>query len=804
MAGISFILIVVVLVLLYSVHRKLTAIEQRMRMFDDRLSTNFELFYKELIKLKGSIKTDSTIEKPKEIPNQEIHEPKIEQKPIVHPIEEIIEHVAPPISTEKEQIKTIVQSIREKKVEVTTVKVNTPPSFMEKNPDLEKFIGENLLPKIGIAIFVIGMGFLVKLGIDNNIITEGMRIAIGVLCGAALISLAHYLRTMFSAFSSILIGGALAVLYYTMALAFHDYNILPQAVAFVIMVVITAFGVLLSIAYDRKELAVLAMLGGFGTPFFISTGEGNFVVLLTYILILDIGMLALVYFKKWDIINYITFVFTYILFAGVYSEKYLDNQDATRYTFLLYLTIFYFLFFLMALVYNIKNKHSFKMKEIGLILSNSAIYFGFGLGLLDGYKDGLYNGLFTSFIALFNFGFAITLYQRKEIDKNILYLLIGLVLTFVSLTAPIQLKGNYITLFWSLEAILLLWLSQKSGIKIMKLASSIINVLMLISLIMDWQQNYFESGEKYVVLSVIFNKVFLTSVVVTISLLSSFLLLKNEKEEAFFYELPTLKYKNILSIAFIAVLFLGMMLELNYQLLRAEFIASMRFIVLGIYYFTFLVGLAIFNHFKKDKQLKEFIFLISIPILFSYLSFYMFHIFKARNLITSNTQISPNGFYTHYILLALFVILIVHFYSHIHKYFTFKSNIGEFSLWVLAVAGVYIISIEISHISVLYLSKSIDNIPQINNKVIKTTLPIVWGISALILMLVGMRFKLKTLRIASLGLFLITILKLFLWDLKNNNTGKIVSFILLGVILLVVSFLYQKLKFIFQDDEHKK
>jgi uncharacterized membrane protein len=80
----------------------------------------------------------------------------------------------------------------------------------------------------------------------------------------------------------------------------------------------------------------------------------------------------------------------------------------------------------------------------------------------------------------------------------------------------------------------------------------------------------------------------------------------------------------------------------------------------------------------------------------------------------------------------------------------------------------------------------------------------VWALSALVLMILGMKFRLKTLRVASLVLFSITIVKLFFYDLAGNSTGKILSFILLGVILLLISFLYQKLKFIIQDDKDEK
>lgn len=42
------------------------------------------------------------------------------------------------------------------------------PSFFESHPDLEKFIGENLINKIGIAILVLAIGFFVKYAIDND------------------------------------------------------------------------------------------------------------------------------------------------------------------------------------------------------------------------------------------------------------------------------------------------------------------------------------------------------------------------------------------------------------------------------------------------------------------------------------------------------------------------------------------------------------------------------------------------------------------------------------------------------------
>ena len=73
--------------------------------------------------------------------------------------------------------------------------------------------------------------------------------------------------------------------------------------------------------------------------------------------------------------------------------------------------------------------------------------------------------------------------------------------------------------------------------------------------------------------------------------------------------------------------------------------------------------------------------------------------------------------------------------------------------------------------------------------------PILWGLTSFTLIALGLKKKLKHLRIISLSLFLVTLLKLFLVDIKGiSEGGKIAAFISLGVLLLVVSFMYQRLK----------
>jgi cellulose synthase/poly-beta-1,6-N-acetylglucosamine synthase-like glycosyltransferase len=91
------------------------------------------------------------------------------------------------------------------------------------------------------------------------------------------------------------------------------------------MVVITIFSAFVSVSYDRKELAVLSLIGGFAVPFMVSTGEGNYKVLFTYIAILNIGMLIIAYFKKWSLVTLLAFIFSCVLFSFWFGEKVIDG-----------------------------------------------------------------------------------------------------------------------------------------------------------------------------------------------------------------------------------------------------------------------------------------------------------------------------------------------------------------------------------------------------------------------------------------------------------------------------------------------
>ncbi len=254
------------------------------------------------------------------------------------------------------------------------------PGFFERNPDLEKFIGENLVSKIGIAILVLAIAYFVKFAIDNNWIGAVGRVGIGIVCGAILTGAAHKLQKSYKAFSSVLIGGGLAIFYFTITLAYQQFHLFNQTAAFVIMVVITAFAVSLALLYDRQEVAIIALVGGFASPFMASNGNGDYKTLFIYLIILNCALLIIAFKKGWRLLNLLAFVFTIILYDSwlFYSLDYNTPSSTYRGGFV-FASIFYLLFFVINILNNIKENKKFIASDFGILLANTALYFGTGL-----------------------------------------------------------------------------------------------------------------------------------------------------------------------------------------------------------------------------------------------------------------------------------------------------------------------------------------------------------------------------------------------------------------------------------------
>lgn len=819
---ITLLLIVILLLVIFN-----SGLRSRVRELNERIA-HIENYLKQISKgTPPAVKEPAAIIKTETTATVKTVEtpPPVKQTPPVEP--PVVENpVFPPVTPDKPVVlhETIKEPIKVNIPVAEPVKPAQPlvpkegwyERFRKNNPDLEKFIGENLASKIGIAILVLGIAYFVKFAIDKNWINEVARTGIGILSGAIVMGFAHKLHKTYKAFSSVLVAGAISIFYFTIGIAFHQYHLFSQPVAFAIMLIITVFSVFLSVIYDRVELAALSITGGFAVPFMLSTGQGNYKVLFVYILILDLGMLVLAYLRKWNLINILAYVFTVVLYVLWVEGKVIGAENAPYRGALFFGALFYLVFIIMNIINNVKEKRPFGAIELSILISNTFIFYGVGMQLLKAYHPE-WQGIFSVALAGFNFICAFLLYKRFKADTRLVYLMIGLTLTFITLAAPVQLKGNYITLFWAAEAVVLLWLAQRSGIAVFRFASVLISGLTLISLFMDWSQLY--SAGYDLKLPVIINKACTSGLATVISLFSLAYLAGKEKESVRYLGMvyTPLTYKKVVVPAAIGVLYLTGLFETMYQFnYYLDYFAS-QVIVFGAYHLVFFALLTFISHFRKTNETNGVLLIINSINLFVFvLLFSLLPIEDLKyNVFTMNALYgipgSQIGFVAHYLSLIASVYLGIWLFKQIKASGKAKVHTVYISLVAVGLLVVssgelllHVLKFSVNGLTSIGESVSVaeENVSSVSRHVVKIGFPILWGLLAFVYLFTGMKKRFKPLRVAALILLGVTLLKLFLFDINTTSqAGKIIAFICLGVLLLIISFMYQKIKALIKDDE---
>lgn len=743
-----------------------------------------------------------------------VKEPEVKKEPVIIPKAEV--PVVPEIPMMEEVVKepAVKEPVYQDAIAPPAIPMVEPvapfyapiknevPVAPKKKTDFERFIGENLINKIGIAILVIGVGLFVKFAIDKDWINEWGRVGIGLLAGALLLGLGHFMRKSYHAFSSVLVGGGLAVFYFSIAIAFREYHLFSQTVAFIIMVVVTALAVFLALRYNRLELAVISLVGGFATPFMVSNDSGNYIVLFSYLMILNVGMLVLAYFKKWNLINLLSFIFTVLIYGGWLISLFVSEKAIPYGGAMLFASMFFVVFFLMNIVNNLREKEKFRAAEITIIVADTFLYFAAGIIILEEISDGRFQGLFTACLAVFNLAFTIIFYLNNRIDKSLIQLLIGQTLVFISMIAPIQFDGNFITLFWAAEAVLLLWFSGKSGIRLIRIGSFAMVLFMAGSMIMCWVDYYLNTNSE---LPLILNRAFITGFACVASLGLSVWQVRREKGDDFLPFFPKAVYLGVMVPLFIVFLYIWLLAELLYQVGNFVDYEKTQYIIIDSFNLLFIVGLLVWARIKKSEPLFIGISILALVAVVAFMGFFNFQSIYIRNAyLVGNVGIGQ--FLWHYVEVASIITILALILLEIKKgQKSLRSVIGSLFLWFFTAVGVFVASTELIHLWVFMSYEPAFAIAEYVKQAQKLGLPILWGVYSFTLLFIGLK-SFRMLRIISLSLFFITLLKLAIFDLRGiSEAGRIAAFISLGVILLVMSFMYQKVKkLLFDADSVEK
>lgn len=686
--------------------------------------------------------------------------------------------------------------------------------------NLEKFIGENLINKIGIAITVIGVAIGAKYAIDHELISPLTRIILGYIFGLGLLGFAFKLKKKYESFSAVLLSGGMAVLYFITFLAYSLYGLYPQAIAFILMAIFTAFTVLAAISYNNQIIAHIGLVGAYAVPFLLSDGSGKVAILFTYMSIINIGILVIAFKKYWESLHYSSFGLTWLIFLMWFITKYEPNEHFGLA--LCFVTIFFAIFYVTLLAYKIRQKETLKPETVIMLLANSFIFFGVGYSALSDNSIGQHLvGLFTLCNAVIHFIVSVVLYRLKIAEKSLFYFASGLVLVFITIAIPVQLDGNWVTLLWAGEAVLLFWIGRSKNVAIYEKLSYPIMVLAFISIVHDWifgYSGYYMESSSARILPV-FNINFASSLLFA----SAFgFIYKISKDESY---APAIEQSNILTKIFsifipatlLISLYFAFRLEIsNYwnqlyadsylvinaknqlstQYLWNNDMLNFEYIWISCYTLLFASVLAFINMQKIKSRVLG---LVNIGLfLIALVTFLTVGLYALSELRESYLEQTLSQYYTRgafnigirYVSLAFVALTLVACYRMIRQEFI-KINLKTPFDLVLHASIVWIASSEL--INWLDIAGSTQSY--------KLGLSILWGVYALFLIVLGIWKKNKPLRIGAIVLFGVTLIKLFFYDISHLETiAKTVVLVSLGILLLIISFLYNKYKHIISDD----
>ena len=695
------------------------------------------------------------------------------------------------------------------------------PSFTESaaKSNLEKFIGENLISKIGIVILVIGVAIGAKYAIDNNLISPLTRIIIGYAFGFALLALAVRLKSKYHNFSAVLLSGGMAIMYFITYAAFSYYDLISQPTAFVLMLIFTAFTVATAVIYDRVVIAHIGLVGAYTIPFLLSDNSGRVAFLFTYTAIINAGILAISVRKYWKSLFYSSFIITWLIFGGWYLARY--NAAEHFNLAIAFSTVFFLIFYLTFLSYKTFFREEISPENIALALSNSFIYYGFGFAAIDSLAGGKeYLGLFTLANAGLHFVVAFLLSRLELVQRSVLYLPAAMVLVFITIAVPVEFEGNRITLLWTAEAAILFALARIRQIQLYEYFSYPLMALSWISLLNDWMENaqryFYHDAAQYPVL----NGDFLTTILFVAAFVFIYWLDGKEKYAPLISEdLRKITRFAVASVILIA-LYNAFRAEIgnyfHYQTVHTTLrnaaqnsiivntdLESFNVIWQTNYTMVFLSLLALVNIKKFRSAVLGFINLgLTAPVLLFFLTVILYLLGDLREsylLQTGDDNFSRGIFHIliRYISLAFVGVLIYSIYKYfqqefIQKYFAEEhlnyafDFIFYFSLWIIVSAEL------INWMDIFGYQNSY-----------KLGLSILWGVYSLCLIISGIAQNKKHLRVGAIVLFALTLVKLFFYDIADLDTiSKTVIFISLGILLLIISFLYNKYKnLIFETDK---
>lgn len=647
------------------------------------------------------------------------------------------------------------------------IELETPQSEVEndnsnKFVSLEEKIGSNWFAVLGILALILGVGFFIKYSFEMNWINHLTRIIFGLLMGAGLIFGGEWVsqQQKYKNWGQTLVGGGLATIYFSIFAAYHFVPYreaigINQITDIFLLMAVVIGSVLVSLKKDSKIIASEAFFLGYMTT--LLANKFDFLSLM-YGLLLTLGLVTVVAYKKWEVIGLGGMLASYFIFLP-WS---LQNNSFALASLIL---IIYFLSFVFqfSVNQNDEDKESFNM--FGFCL-NAFFFFSLFYSQFKNYLEDNFsfevlrdsavslisNSQLNQVLAIVPLGLAVfflVLYSFFKLyySRRYLDLLNYLSLFFITIAISIYFSSGVTTIFWLLEFILLLSgfiktknILFKNSALILGFVTGLKLLLMDLITLKSWEASDFQDPRRFMIL--IFGLITFY--------LASYLLNKNK-------ELFTSSEDNLsklFSIVGFVLVLLFIFLEIDpINLILTPFSLLIAFIILLLMFYQKKSG----DYFIESN----FVFILLLG-----------------NLISHSDISAQNINYLFFILMTVFLAGISYYLGYLVKNKFFQSRFET-----RGVANLYNYS---GAILLLFL---------ISNQFSGALISLFWGLLALVVLAFGFALSDKDLRLQSFAVLGLVVFKVFIIDVSELEiVYRIFSYFILGLILLLVSFVYNRNK----------
>ncbi len=325
---------------------------------------------------------------------------------------------------------------------------------------MEFAVASQWLLRIGVLLGLVLVGYFLTYSIKNGWLGPQARVALSTVTGLILLIVGtRILGKKYHVMGQGLMGAGLATLYFSVFAAANMYDLLPAAPAFALMAAITILAGGIAVRFDSMLVAVLGIIGGYGTPLMLSTGVVDFVGLYGYMLVLGIGVLGICYWKNWPLVNYLSFFATYALFFAS-----MRAYDKTHFHEVMpFLVAFFVLFSTMIFLYKVVRKSKSNLLDLIALFVNAGVFFVVGSQLIEEVHGRRWIAALSLGLVAFYIAHIYLFLRRKLVDRELLVSLFGLSAFFLAITMPLVLSRQWITASWAIQAVVFLWVAQKLG-----------------------------------------------------------------------------------------------------------------------------------------------------------------------------------------------------------------------------------------------------------------------------------------------------------------------------------------------------